>query len=134
MRASFAAVFVAVTLATVLPSTASARRVVVVRPRPAVRPAVRPFRNPNWTPVKYDRVKGDLNDLSKAIDKADKAGSISKREAADLHSRVDDTRDELKRFNSNGLTQAEVAQLEGRINYIRRRLGLEQLDYNSHPG
>jgi hypothetical protein len=99
-----------------------------VRPHPIMHPRA------GWTPVRSDRVHDDLHDLEKAIDKADKEHTISAREAADLRARLADTRDQFKRFDSDGLARAEVAELERRINYIRHRLGLEELDYDSHPG
>ena len=113
-----------------LAAPAHARVIRVLRPHPLLHP----YRHPGWTPIRYDRVHGDINDLAKAIGKAEKDGSISEQEAANLRSRVDELRSQLKSYDSNGLTHAEVMQLEGRINYVRRPLGMEQLDYDNQPG
>ena len=86
------------------------------------------------TPIRADIVRDDINRLDADIDRADHNDTISEREAADLRARVRGLRSEFHRFNSNGLTVAEVNTLEGRANYIRSRLRMERFDWDRHAG
>lgn len=86
------------------------------------------------TPIRADVIRDDINRLDADIDRADGNDTISEREAADLRARLRGLRDQFHRFNSNGLSIAEMNTLQGRANYIRERLKMERFDWDRHAG
>jgi peptidoglycan hydrolase CwlO-like protein len=86
------------------------------------------------TPIKADIVRDDINRLDADIDQADNNDTISEREAAKLHKRVKELRNDFQRLNRNGLSRDELTRLEQRINQIRTSLRLERIDYDHHAG
>ena len=79
-------------------------------------------------PVRSANVWDDIVQLDRDVDRADRAQTISKREAAGLHAQVIDLKAAYRRMNGNGLTPAEARTLNDRIHRLHMRLGNERHD------
>lgn len=85
-------------------------------------------------PTIQRQIQGDINQLNRQIQRAQQRRTISMREATRLR------RDALRvqrmhnRYARNGLTRAEVSQLEQQVNVVRQRLRMERRDWDGRRG
>ena len=74
-------------------------------------------------PQVRNEIRQDVNQIERQIDRAQRRGTISRREAAEL-------RRTYYRYARNGLSFREVQTLEREVNQLRRHLRLEQRDWD----
>ncbi len=85
--------------------------------------------NGQWVPISR---RADW--LDRRIDRGTQEGSISRREARDLRSELDDIVNMERSFSRNGLNNYERAQLDDRFDRLASRIRFESRDYNNRPG
>ncbi len=76
----------------------------------------------------------EIAELDRKIDRADRRGAVSQREAAGLHRQVADLKRDFRRLSANGLDRAEARQLAQRTDRIEQRLRSERHDRDGRRG
>ena len=82
------------------------------------------------TPQRTAMVRQQIYGLAMDINRAQRRGTISRREAQGLHRAVRNLRSQFRMYNRDGLSAREVHYLEYRANRVRARLRLERFDWN----
>ncbi|HEX8444877.1 MAG TPA: hypothetical protein VF631_14655 [Allosphingosinicella sp.] len=85
-------------------------------------------------PTVRSEIRADINQLQNQIQRSQRNGRISEREATGLRRQAANVRQLLARYSRNGLSRAEVATLEMRVNDLRQRLRLERRDWDGRRG
>lgn len=80
------------------------------------------------------QIQSDINQLSNQIQRATQRRTITQREAAGLNRDTVQLQRLHNRYARNGLTRAEVSQLELQVNRLRQRLRLERRDWDGRRG
>lgn len=94
----------------------------------------------SWNgPARHNQVQTahvweEIAELDRKIDRADRRGTISQREAAGLHRQVGDLKREFRRMSANGLDRGEARQLAQRTDRIEHRLKNERRDRDGYRG
>jgi hypothetical protein len=83
-----------------------------------------------WTPERSNAIRQQIWNLDRAIDRAARNRTITRREAVNLRRSVANLRNQYQMFNRNGLNFQEVRILQGRVNNVRTRLRLERADWD----
>jgi hypothetical protein len=86
------------------------------------------------TPARNAQIRQDINSLGNAIDRAAARRTISRREATGLRKNARDVQRLYASYARNGLTRAEVRNLESRVNSIRVALRMERRDWDGRRG
>lgn len=86
------------------------------------------------TPARNAEIRQDINSLGNAIDRATARRTISKREAQGLRNQARDVQRLYQSYVRNGLTRAEVANLQNRVNSVRVALRMERRDWDKRRG
>jgi hypothetical protein len=86
------------------------------------------------TPARAQSIRNQINSLEARINGNDRRDSISEREAAGLRNQLDELQDLFRRYNSNGLSAAEMDTLQDRIRRLNARLGNERRDPGGRRG
>ena len=80
------------------------------------------------------QIQTDINQLDNRIQRAAQRRTISPREATGLQRQAIRLQRLYNRYSRNGLTRAEVADLETQVNSLRQRLRLERRDWDGRRG
>ncbi len=80
------------------------------------------------------QIRRDIAQLGNDINRAESRRTISRREADRLRMRLRETRQVYARYARNGLSWAEVRDLEMRVNRIRVALRHDRRDWDGRPG
>ncbi|MEO7327905.1 MAG: hypothetical protein ABJA20_15510 [Novosphingobium sp.] len=83
-----------------------------------------------FNPERTIRIRQQLWDLERDVDRADRRGTISDRDAFALRREVRSLRNWYEMSARNGLTFQEVRYLQDRVNRIRDRLRLERYGWD----
>ena len=102
----------------------------------AVPAQAQPARHDAWrlTPARNAEIRQDINSLRTAIDRAAARRTISQREANGLRNQARDIQRLYASYSRNGLTRAEVRNLEVRVNSVRASLRMERRDWDGRRG
>jgi hypothetical protein len=88
----------------------------------------------NLTPARSGEIRQDISSLNNAINRAAQRRTISTREATTLRRQANDVRRLYAQYQRNGLTRAEVRNLESRVNSVRIALRMERRDWDGRRG
>lgn len=83
-----------------------------------------------FNPERSTRIRQQLWDLERDVDRADRRGTISDREAFRLRREVRALRNWYGMSARNGLTYQEVRYLQDRVNRVRDRLRLQRYGWD----
>ena len=77
--------------------------------------------------------RGQINDLTRMIERRDHRDRLSEREARALRGDLYNLRIALDRFSRNGLSRGEASQLQNHIANLRSRIARESRDHDRRP-
>jgi hypothetical protein len=82
------------------------------------------------TPQRSHQIRRELTNLDRTIDRAEARHRRSSQNARRLRRDVADIRRMHTRFSRNGLTSHQVRILQDRVNDVRRRLRMKQVNWS----
>jgi len=83
-----------------------------------------------WTPQRTNSIRNEIWQLDRAVDRAERRRTITRREARQLDRQVRGLRVQYNRYARNGLTLWEVRALSRDVNQVRRQLRMARLDWD----
>jgi len=89
---------------------------------------------PRATPGRAEAIRDQLDQLDRRIAHADHRDRVSDREAFGLRRDIAYTRQQLRDYNRDGLSDREFRSLQARIDHIRFNLHMERADWDGRRG
>lgn len=86
------------------------------------------------TPARAEAIRDQLDELQARINRADHRDRVSDREAYGLRRDIAYTRQQLRDYNRDGLSDREFRILQSRIDRIRFSLHMERADWDRRVG
>ena len=86
------------------------------------------------TPARAEAIRDQLDQLERRIARSDHRDRVSDREAYGLRRDIAYTRQQLRDYNRDGLSDREFRVLQSRIDHIRFSLHMERADWDRRIG
>lgn len=86
------------------------------------------------TPARAEAIRDQLDELQARVNRADHRDRVSDREAFGLRREIAQTRQQLRDYNRDGLSDREFRILQSRIDRIRVSLHMERADWDRRIG